>query len=143
MPRRSAATRSRAGAATSRTTRSTASSRRRRSGPTSRSEPMRKPADVKAPPPRVKRVPASRGRTLRAVAPARKQPARGRKTSGALERLDGWLAAHRIAKAKIGGFDVDGVWRGKYISLEKLRSAAKGGLGFCDVVFGWDLEDAL
>jgi glutamine synthetase len=57
--------------------------------------------------------------------------------------LDGWLAAKGIAKAKIGGFDVDGVWRGKYVSLEKLRSAVKGGLGFCDVVFGWDLADAL
>ena len=42
-----------------------------------------------------------------------------------------------------GGFDVDGVWRGKYVSLEKLRSAAKGGLGFCDVVFGWDVADEL
>src|SRR5205823_3055183 len=31
----------------------------------------------------------------------------------------------------------------KYVSLDKFYSAAKGGLGFCDVVFGWDLADEL
>lgn len=48
-----------------------------------------------------------------------------------------------ITKAKIGGFDIDGVLRGKYVSLDKLRSALKGGFGFCDVVFGWDIGDVL
>jgi glutamine synthetase len=48
-----------------------------------------------------------------------------------------------IRKAKIGGFDVDGVLRGKYVSLDKFWSAAEGGLGFCDVMFGWDLGDQL
>jgi len=48
-----------------------------------------------------------------------------------------------ITKAKIGGFDVDGVLRGKYVSLEKLKSAMKGGFGFCDVIFGWDIGDVL
>jgi glutamine synthetase len=98
---------------------------------------MRKPADVKAQAMKLRRGPASSAR----VAPARG----GARTAagGALDRLDGWLAGKRIAKAKLGGFDVDGVWRGKYVSLEKLRSAAKGGLGFCDVVFGWDSSDEL
>ena len=45
--------------------------------------------------------------------------------------------------AKIGGFDIDGVLRGKYVSIEKLRSALDGGFGFCDVIFGWDMADAL
>ncbi len=45
--------------------------------------------------------------------------------------------------AKIGGFDVDGVLRGKYVSLEKLRSALAKGFGFCDVIFGWDMADEL
>ena len=48
-----------------------------------------------------------------------------------------------IRKAKVGGFDVDGVLRGKYISLEKLWSALEKGFGFCDVIFGWDIADQL
>jgi glutamine synthetase len=50
---------------------------------------------------------------------------------------------HRVNKVKIGGFDIDGVLRGKYISLEKFWGAAETGLGFCDVIFGWDLNDVL
>jgi glutamine synthetase len=48
-----------------------------------------------------------------------------------------------IRRAKIGGFDLDGVLRGKYVSLEKLWSAIEKGFGFCDVIFGWDVCDAL
>ncbi|MBI3183412.1 MAG: glutamine synthetase [Myxococcales bacterium] len=69
-----------------------------------------------------------------------RKPALGPDALGALEK---WLAEKGIQKAKVGAVDVDGVWRGKYVSLEKLRSAAKGGMGFCDVVFGWDLADDL
>ena len=50
---------------------------------------------------------------------------------------------HKIEKVKLGGFDIDGVLRGKYISLEKFFSAAESGCGFCDVIFGWDSADAL
>ncbi len=49
----------------------------------------------------------------------------------------------KIARVKLGGFDIDGVLRGKYISLEKFFSAVESGLGFCDVVFGWDSSDVL
>ncbi len=49
----------------------------------------------------------------------------------------------KVRKVKLGGFDIDGVLRGKYVSLEKFWSAAEGGLGFCDVVFGWDVGDQL
>lgn len=48
-----------------------------------------------------------------------------------------------IRKVKVGGFDVDGVLRGKYISLEKFWSALDKGFGFCDVIFGWDVSDRL
>ena len=48
-----------------------------------------------------------------------------------------------IKKVKIGGFDVDGVLRGKYVSMEKFLSVAEKGLGFCDVIFGWDIADVL
>jgi glutamine synthetase len=53
------------------------------------------------------------------------------------------LEQRGITKAKIGGFDVDGVLRGKYVSIDKLKSAIKGGFGFCDVIFGWDIADVL
>ncbi|MGO8790389.1 MAG: glutamine synthetase family protein [Terriglobia bacterium] len=53
------------------------------------------------------------------------------------------FATHHIEKVKVGGFDVDGVLRGKYISLEKFWSSAGAGLGFCDVIFGWDSSDRL
>lgn len=49
----------------------------------------------------------------------------------------------KIKKVKVGGFDVDGVLRGKYVSLDKFWSIAEPGFGFCDVVFGWDIGDVL
>jgi glutamine synthetase len=101
---------------------------------------MRKAAELKGHAARLKRAPAGGGRTARV-----RNGAKGGATAaaGELQRLDAWLAEKGVAKAKIGGFDVDGVWRGKYVSLDKLRSAVKGGLGFCDVVFGWDVADDL
>ena len=53
------------------------------------------------------------------------------------------LEQRGITRAKIGGFDVDGILRGKYVSLDKLKSAIKSGFGFCDVIFGWDIVDAV
>jgi glutamine synthetase len=60
-----------------------------------------------------------------------------------LEQLRDEFRRHGIHKVKLGGFDVDGVLRGKYVSLEKFWSVAEGGLGFCDVIFGWDSSDQL
>jgi glutamine synthetase len=53
------------------------------------------------------------------------------------ERFEG-LGLRRV---KVGGFDVDGVLRGKYLSLDKFWSVVEGGFGFCDVIFGWDIAD--
>lgn len=53
------------------------------------------------------------------------------------------LESEGVRWAKIGGFDVDGVLRGKYVGLDKLRSALEKGFGFCDVIFGWDMADVL
>ena len=50
---------------------------------------------------------------------------------------------HGIRRVKLGGFDIDGVLRGKYVALDKFWSALDKGLGFCDVIFGWDINDAL
>lgn len=65
-----------------------------------------------------------------------------REPSG-VDFLRKWFEEKGVRKVKLGAVDVDGVWRGKYISTDKFFSAAKGGLGFCDVVFGWDLADEL
>ena len=48
------------------------------------------------------------------------------------------LAAANTEKVKLAVTDIDGVLRGKVISFEKLVSVAEKGIGFCDVVFGWD-----
>ncbi len=45
--------------------------------------------------------------------------------------------------AKVGVFDMDGIFRGKYMAADKLASALQKGFGFCDVVLGWDSSDQL
>ena len=45
-------------------------------------------------------------------------------------------------KVKVAVSDIDGVLRGKYLHPDKFFSAAEGGFGFCDVVFGWDSSDS-
>ena len=62
---------------------------------------------------------------------------------GGVDFLREWFEEKGIRKVKLGAVDIDGVWRGKYVSLDKFFSAARSGLGFCDVVFGWDLGDEL
>lgn len=47
------------------------------------------------------------------------------------------------ACAKVGVFDTDGVFRGKYMAADKLASALEKGFGFCDVTLGWDSNDQL
>jgi glutamine synthetase len=64
-------------------------------------------------------------------------------TESAHQKLLEDLQARGVTRAKIGGFDVDGVLRGKYVSLDKLRSILSSGFGFCDVIFGWDIADVL
>jgi glutamine synthetase len=48
-----------------------------------------------------------------------------------------------IRRVKVGGYDLDGVLRGKYIALDKFWGALDDSIGFCDVIFGWDLADVL
>ncbi len=42
---------------------------------------------------------------------------------------------------KIGVTDLEGVLCGKYVAAEKFLTGLESGLGFCDVVLGWDIED--
>ncbi|RYG68477.1 glutamine synthetase, partial [bacterium] len=64
-------------------------------------------------------------------------------TKATVADLKAKFEAHGIEKVKIGGFDVDGVLRGKYVSLDKFWGIVDEGMGFCDVVFGWDITDTL
>jgi glutamine synthetase len=49
-------------------------------------------------------------------------------------------------RIKVAVTDLDGILRGKFISKDKFMSSAaaapEGGFGFCDVVLGWDSNDA-
>jgi glutamine synthetase len=65
------------------------------------------------------------------------QPADVRDAAGALQLVE----ERGLTHVKVGLFDADGVLRGKYISKAKFASALESGLGFCDVIVGWDVDD--
>lgn len=54
-----------------------------------------------------------------------------------------YVEAHDINNIKLATVDLDGVMRGKYVNRNKFESALENGLGFCDVIFGWDSNDQL
>ena len=60
-----------------------------------------------------------------------------------LEEARKLLEQNAIKRIKLGAYDIDGALRGKYISKDKFDSAVQSGLGFCDVIFGWDIGDVL
>jgi glutamine synthetase len=53
-----------------------------------------------------------------------------------------YVKNHASGKVKIAITDIDGVLRGKYISVEKFLSVVDADTSFCDVIFGWDSADA-
>lgn len=57
-------------------------------------------------------------------------------------RLQGYRE-QGVARIKIAFTDVDGVMRAKYVSLDKFASLLRSGGGWCDCVFGWDVDDVL
>lgn len=52
------------------------------------------------------------------------------------------LSGKNTRKVKLAVVDIDGILRGKLISFDKFQSIAEKGFGFCNVVFGWDANDA-
>ncbi|MBV6303877.1 glutamine synthetase family protein [Candidimonas humi] len=58
------------------------------------------------------------------------------------EAID-FVRASGLSHFKIGLSDIDGIMRGKYMRKHKFLSALESGLGFCDVVMGWDSNDAM
>lgn len=57
------------------------------------------------------------------------------------QEIINYVNNHPSGKVKLAIADIDGVLRGKYISKQKFMSLLDGDLGFCDVVFGWDMAD--
>ncbi len=53
------------------------------------------------------------------------------------------IAERNATHAKVAVTDLDGVLRGKYLTRHKLKSAFNSGLGFCNVILGWDVNDQL
>ena len=60
-----------------------------------------------------------------------------------VDQLTTFLDEESIRFHKVGVFDIDGVFRGKYMDRDKFESALRKGFGFCDVVLGWDSNDQL
>lgn len=46
-----------------------------------------------------------------------------------------------FTKIKFAITDIDGILRGKFIHREKFFQSLESGIGFCDVIFGWDAND--
>lgn len=59
------------------------------------------------------------------------------------DQLIAFLDEEGIRFHKVGVFDTDGIFRGKYMDRDKFESALRKGFGFCDVVLGWDSNDQL
>lgn len=57
------------------------------------------------------------------------------------EEIINYVSNHPSGRVKVAVADIDGVLRGKYISIEKFSSIIKSDMGYCDVVFGWDMAD--
>ncbi len=57
------------------------------------------------------------------------------------EQIIAEVKASQNPKVKVAVTDIDGVLRGKYLHKDKFISAVEGGFGFCNVVFGWDIND--
>jgi len=53
------------------------------------------------------------------------------------------LEQKEVRRIKIGITDLDGVIRGKYLSMDKFASVVRSSAGFCDCIFGWDIDDQL
>ncbi|WP_311258461.1 glutamine synthetase family protein [Microbacterium sp. WCS2018Hpa-9] len=57
--------------------------------------------------------------------------------------VEEFVAEHGIKVIKIGAPDIDGLWRGKRLSAQYfVESAFQAGTNICNILFGWDIQDA-
>lgn len=59
------------------------------------------------------------------------------------EYILNYFKEHHTTRVKFAFADIDGVLRGKVISVKKLVDSLEKGIGFCNVVFGWDSSDVV
>ena len=60
-----------------------------------------------------------------------------------LTQVEQLITDRGIEVVKVGGPDMDGVFRGKRIlSSHFLEGCKSGGFPQCDVIFGWDIQEA-
>ena len=59
------------------------------------------------------------------------------------EDAHAFITERAPSHVKVGFFDIDRVFRGKFIGREKFLSALRSGYGFCNAVLGWDVADNL
>lgn len=60
-----------------------------------------------------------------------------------LEDVRGFISEHDVSHVMLAVTDLDGVLRGKHLAVGKFLSAAERGGAFCEVVLGWDSDDAV
>lgn len=53
------------------------------------------------------------------------------------------LKASAHNRVKVGVTDLDGILRTKYLHRDKVLNSLESGMGFCNVIFGWDSQDTL
>ena len=60
------------------------------------------------------------------------------------ETVEQYLSENGIDTIKLGMVDIDGLWRGKRVTVDYfLGSIISHGAHICDILFGWDIEDKL
>jgi len=57
------------------------------------------------------------------------------------EKITEFIKQGNYQKVKFGFSDIDGVLRGKVVHKDKFLDTLGKSIGFCDVVFGWDVND--
>jgi glutamine synthetase len=63
-------------------------------------------------------------------------------TPPTIEQVEELFVQHQIDSVKLGGVDIDGLWRGKRIPARHfLERVALHGTHLSNIVFGWDLQD--
>ncbi len=61
-----------------------------------------------------------------------------------IEQVEQLIKEKRIEVVRVGGADMDGVFRGKHILAEQFLKGLHGeGFAQCDVIFGWDVQQEL
>ena len=58
-----------------------------------------------------------------------------------IKKVSSALEESGATRVKVAVTDIDGVLRGKYVHKDKFFSVLENGMGFCNVVFGWDAND--